>query len=120
MAGFEVTPEGIELLNSHWEKVRHKEVFKSIPNSDARVNSMCGTVRVQLAVIPYEEFEVHSTVELGDFRKAYAKALKRRTEARARCGWKGEADTDLYSQEISAEENNVIEHKYFKVSHVAL
>ncbi len=111
----------IELLTWHWEKVRRKEVFKNIDkDADVSLRGEGLSVRVQLAIIPYAEFDVHLPKGSEEFLKEYEKALKRREESRARYGWKGKADTGRYGEDIPADHSSVIEHKYFTLSHSAL
>ena len=113
----------IEIRDSHWERIRTKEVFREMPKSYVTTDHECGVVKVVLAVIPREEFEVHLGSRPGDYYemgKAYEAIVRQRTQARAKYGWKGKPETDTYGTETPADLSNVAVHKYFEVSHGAL
>jgi hypothetical protein len=112
----------IELMTWHWEKIRHNVAFKDIDQErDVRRSGEGGsTVEVHLATIPYREFDPHFVKNEGDgedFMDRYEQAIKRRAESRERSGWKGKSDDH---EGIPANRSNVIEHKYFTLSHSAL
>jgi len=111
----------LTLLDWYWERVKDKEIPKSIPRSDIDHDQMCGTVDIILARIPPEEFGVHFWVmpgnSLRDTESAYDDAVKRRTEARARYVWKGKAHRDMYDRATDADRSNEAEHRYCAVVH---
>ncbi len=111
----------ITLLDWYWNKIKGKEVLKSIPKSDVDSDPMCGTVDVILARVPPEEFGVHFWIEPGfDSMEAYNNAVNRRKVARARFGWKGKSRRDMYGNETSEDRSNEAEHRYCTVAHGAL
>jgi hypothetical protein len=85
------------LQEDHWDRIKNKPIFAKMDKHDADDDHMCGTVEIVLAVIPQEGLYVHFSVKPGDSLKGYRAAV--RAEARARYGWKGEAQTDMYERE---------------------
>jgi len=113
----------LTLLDWHWEKIKHKEIFKSIPQSDVSLDQMCGTVEIILARVPPQEFGVYPVMRGAwdkSFAGAYDKVLQQRKEARVRFGWKGKSRSDMYGRETDADHNNEAEHRYGSVAHRAL
>jgi hypothetical protein len=110
----------IDLREHYWKKVRHKEVFKGIADRDVRIDHECGSARIPLATIPYEEFSVYFSVKPGDLGKAYQDAIKRRAEARKRFAWGGKSEKDAYGHETMADDSDTVEHRYCSVSHSVL
>lgn len=111
----------IELMTWHWEKIRHNVAFRDINQEKDvyRLGEGGRTVQVHLATIPYGEFYPHFVKNFGDedFVERYNLAIKRRAESREEHGWKGKAHD---YEGIPADRSNVIEHKYFTLSHSAL
>jgi hypothetical protein len=77
-------------------------------------------VRVMLAFIPWQEFEVHTRMKPGNMEKEFGRAITRRAESRVRYGWKGESHTDAYERNIAADRSNVAKHRYCELSHTGL
>jgi hypothetical protein len=101
----------------YWQKLEGTDLFRSISKLDVSTDQMCGTVEVVIAIIPYQEFDVHfSFYDAGGVEK-YTKTVQARAEARSRYGWKGQSKQDIYGNETSAEFSNELEHRYCTVWH---
>jgi hypothetical protein len=125
----------IRIPESHWFTIRHKDVFKEIADKDVPRDALMGdleawspAVEVPLAVVPYEEFEVHFTegacplrYQLPSSRRhpneGLSGAIERRVKARARYGWKGEAMIDPDGTATTAEYSRLAEHRYCLVTY---
>jgi hypothetical protein len=104
-----------------WEETREKEPFRNIPKDDVFDDYECGSVRVRLAKIPFQEFAVHNALESGRCTtEGNAKAVRARSEARAQFGWKGKSESDQYGNKPSEERSNIAEHRYCTVYHDAI
>ena len=110
----------LTLLDWHWEKIKDKDILKSIPKSDVNDDPMCGTVDVIIARIPPQEFGVHFWTMPGGSMEAYNNAVKSRTEARAQFGWKGKSHGDMYGNETGEDRSDEAEHRYCSVAHNAI
>ena len=117
----------LQIPESHWSTIQHADVFRAIASQDlprhllqGDLQSWSPAVEVPLAVIPYEEFEVHFAEGACPLRyqlprswshvqNRFNEALERRTKARARYGWKGAT--------ISPEPMNCVEHRYCLVTY---
>lgn len=128
----------VQIPEAHWITIQHKEVFGGIADKDVPRYALCGdletwspAVEAPVAVIPYEEFEVHFPDCGGPWRyrlsnawrhseDAYRDAVERRVKARTRYGWNGKATIEPDGREISAEYSNWAEHRYLLVSYSAL
>lgn len=111
----------LTLLDWYWEKIKSKDVLKTIPKNDVSVDRMCGTVDVIIARVSPEEFGVHFLMKPGvDSMEAYNNAVKRRKEARARFGWKGKSRSDMYGNETGEDRSDEVEHRYCSVAHGAI
>lgn len=108
----------LTLLDWYWDKIKHKEVLKSIPQSDVSLDHMCGTVDIVLARIPPQEFDMYyPAMQRGSDKDAYGKAVQQRKEARARFGWKGKSRRDMYGNEPGEDRSDEAEHQYCTVAH---
>ena len=106
---------GIVLRRQHWEKVRHNEALRAIPERNIETIGEGGPeVKVQLAVLPKDEFICYHPVGPNTLA-AYESRSRRQEEARARYGWKPHQE-----ERSSADPSQVIEHRYYTVSHWAL
>jgi hypothetical protein len=102
----------------YWQKLEGTDLFRSISKLDVSKDQMCGTVEVVIAIIPYQEFDVHFSSDDADrVVEKYTKTVQARAEARSRYGWKGQSTKDIYGSETSAEFSNEVEHRYCTVSH---
>jgi hypothetical protein len=111
----------LTLLDWYWEKIKRKEILKSIPQSDVSLDHMCGTMDIILARIPPQEFDVYfPPMKGGSGRDAYGKAVQRRKEARARLGWKGKSRRDMCGNEPGEDRSDEAEHRYCTVAHGAI
>jgi hypothetical protein len=113
----------LTLLDWHWDKIKDKEILKSIPKSDVSDDRMSGTVDLIIARIPPEEFGVYPVMR-GAWDKndadSYGKAVQARKEARARFGWKGKSRSDMYGNEPGEDRADEAEHRYCAVAHGAI
>ena len=113
----------LTLLDWHWDKIKDKEILKSIPKSDVNDDRMSGTVDLIIARIPPEEFGVYGVMR-GAWDKnmadAYGNAVQARKEARARFGWKGKSSSDRYGNETGEDRADEVEHRYCTVAHGAI
>jgi hypothetical protein len=110
----------IRISHEHWEKVRNSEALKHIKETDARTDHQTMRVEIKLAVIPFEECDAHFWMKYVDIKAFSESEVRRRVEARARYGWKGQAQRTREGLETPAEHSNVIEHRYFVASHSIL
>ena len=124
-----------DIPESHWFTIRNKDVFKEIADKDVRRDTLMGdleawspAVEVPLAVVPYEEFEVHFAegacplrYQLPSSRRHPNEGLngviEQRVKARARYGWKGEATIDPDGTATAAEHSRLAEHRYCLVTY---
>jgi len=118
--GFRLT---LTLREDHWDRIKHRDFFQHLDSLDTLTDKLCGTVDVLLAVIPYEEFFVHLPKAVESAKK-YGDRLRQRSEMRARYGWRGK-ELEHYSasgddSKTSPERSDVIEHRYFTVTHYPL
>lgn len=105
----------ITLLSGFWDKVRHKEPLKGL---HAAPDPHTGTVDVELATIPDEEYEVNDDWHASDAeaRLRRKEAVRLRDEARRRHGWRGEAQAENdFEPPLTAEESSVAKHRYMTV-----
>jgi hypothetical protein len=113
----------LTLPDWHWNKIKDKEILKSIPQSGVDCDPMCGTIDLILARVPPQEFGVYPVMR-GAWDKnvvdAYNKAVQARKEARARYGWTGKAHRDMYERETDADHNHEAENRYCTVAHGAI
>jgi hypothetical protein len=107
---------GVVLRKEYWERVRHNQVLKRIPETDIKDIGEGGLeVKVKLAHIPNDEFIFYSVIVTKTLT-AYESAVKRRDEARSRCGW----NKPVEQRPPYADTSQIIEHRYYTVSHSAL
>jgi hypothetical protein len=120
----------IEIPESRWSTIRNKDVLKQIADKDlprhvlqGDLESWSPSVEIPLAVVPYEEFEVHFAEGACPLRyqlprswsyiqNRFNEALEKRTKARVRYGWKGAARPP--------EPFNCAEHRYCLVAYWSL
>jgi hypothetical protein len=110
----------LELRDWYWDKIKQKEAIKSIPESNVSRDQICGSMQVAIAVIPYQEFDVHFWAEPDEPFEKLKKVFQTRAQARSRFGWQGQPQRDGYGRETSADSSNEVEHRYFTLTHSAL
>lgn len=110
----------LTLLDWYWDKIKDKEILKSIPKMDVSDDRLCGTVDIILARVAPQEFAVHQ-VMAGTWDKKFAdafnKAVQARKQFRTLYGWTGKAHTDMHGRETVADRSNEAEHRYCTVAH---